>query len=43
MFVFFTLKYILGQIIFVSGGSEYQRNGALNVVNFPIFSSFEKV
>ena len=29
--------------IFVSGGNKERKNGALNVVNFAIFSSFEKL
>ena len=43
MSVVFTLKDILGRSIFVSGGSEYFRNGELNVVDFTIFSSFENI
>ena len=42
MSVVFTLKYVLGQSIFVSGGSEERRNDALNVVGFYVLSSFEK-
>ena len=34
MSVVFTLNYILGRSIFLSGGSEERRNGPLNVVNF---------
>ena len=33
MSVVFTLNYILGRSIFLSGGSEERRNGPLNVVN----------
>ena len=43
MSVVFTLKYMLGLSIFVFGGSKERKNGALNVVEFPIFSSFEKL
>ena len=35
MLVVFTLEDILGQSIFVSGGSEERRIVALNVVDFP--------
>ena len=38
MSVVFTLKYILGLIIFISDGNKERKNGALNVVGFPIFS-----
>ena len=38
MSVVFILKFILGRIIFVSGGSEERRKYALNVVNFSILS-----
>ena len=41
--VFFTLKIVLGPSIFVSSGGEERRNGALNVIGFSIFSSFEKL
>ena len=41
--VVFTLKDILGLSIFVSGGNEERKNGALNVVYFSIFSSFENI
>ena len=37
------LECILGLIIFLSGGSEESRNGALNVVDFSIFSLFENI
>ena len=43
MSVVFTLKDILGRNIFVSDGSEKCRNGALDVVDFSIFSLFEKL
>ena len=43
MWVVFIPKYILGQSIFVSGRSEELINGALNVVDFSILSSFENV
>ena len=36
--VLFTLKYILGVSIFVSGGNEEHKNGALNVVNYSMIS-----
>ena len=38
MSVFLTLKYILGLIVFVSGGSKERKNGSLNVVYVSIFS-----
>ena len=38
MSVVFTLKYILGLSILVSGGSEELKNGALKVVDVAIFS-----
>ena len=34
----FTLKDIIGHIIYVSGVSEEHRKGALNVVDYAIFS-----
>ena len=37
MSVVFTLKYILGLIIFVSGGSDERKNGALKVLDVAIF------
>ena len=36
MSVIFTLKYIIGLSIFVSGSNEESKNGALNVVDFSI-------
>ena len=36
--VVFTLNYILGLSIFVSYGSKWRKNGALNVVDVSIFS-----
>ena len=41
MSVVFTLKDILGLIIFVSGGSKESKKFALNVAYVSIFSSFE--
>ena len=41
--VVFTLKYILGLSIFVSGGSKERKNGAFKVVDVSIFSYFEKL
>ena len=38
MLFVFNLKYILGLIIFVSGGSTERKNGALTVVDVAIFS-----
>ena len=35
--IFFTLKYILGLSIFVSGGSKERKNGALKVVDVDFF------
>ena len=43
MSVFFNLKYILGLIIFVSGGSDERKNGALKIVDIVIFSQFENI
>ena len=42
MSVVFTLKDILGQI-FISGGNEGRKNGALNVMGSTIFSSFKNI
>ena len=39
--VVFTLKYILGRIIFVSGGSKDRKKDALKVGDVTIFSRFE--
>ena len=39
----FTLKYIMGLIIFVPGSSKDHKNSALNVVGVSILSSFEKL
>ena len=41
--IILNLKYILGQIIFVSGGSKERRNGALNVVDFHISLWFTNI
>ena len=41
--VVFTLKYILGLSIFVSGGSKERKNDALKVVGVSIFSYFENI
>ena len=41
MSVVFTLKDILGPSIFVFGGNNERKNGALNVVDVSIFSQFE--
>ena len=41
--VVFNLQYILSMSIFVSGDNKECKNGALNVVDFTIFSSFEKL
>ena len=38
MSVVFTLKYIMGMSIFVSGGSKERKNGALKVVDVAILS-----
>ena len=38
MSVVFTLQDILGLSIFLSGENEESKNGALNVVDFYIFS-----
>ena len=38
MSVVFTLNDILGLSIFVYGGNEERKNGALNIVDFYIFS-----
>ena len=38
-----TLRYILGRSIFVCGGSNKCRNGALNVVDIYISSSFANI
>ena len=38
-----TLRYILGRSIFVCGGSNTCRNGALNVVDIYISSSFANI
>ena len=43
MSVVFTLKYIPGLIICVSGGSKERKNSALNVVDAAIFSWFKKI
>ena len=43
MSVVFNLKYILDLNIFVSGGSEESKNGALKVVDVDIFSWFENI
>ena len=43
MSVVFTLKDIMGRSIFVFGGNKERKNGALNVVDVAIFSSFEKL
>ena len=43
MSVVLTLKCILGLSIFVSGGNKERKNGALNVVDFSIFPSSEKL
>ena len=40
MSVFFTPKYILWKSIFVSCGSKERKYGALNVVDFTVFSYF---
>ena len=42
MSVVLNLKDILGVSIFVSGGNKERKNGALDVVDFAIFSSFGK-
>ena len=41
MSVFLTLKYILGLIIFVSGGSGERKNVALKVLDDAIFHSLK--
>ena len=43
MSVVFTLKDILVLIFSPSGDNKERNNGALNVVDFAIFSSFEKI
>ena len=43
MSVVFTLKYILGLSIYVSGGIDERKNGAMKVVDVVIFSWFENI
>ena len=43
MLVVFTLKYIMGPIIFVFGENKESKKGALNIVDVAILSSFEKL
>ena len=43
MAVVSTLKHILGQNIFVSDGSKYRIDGALNVVYFAIFHNSKRL